>query len=1268
MKHFIAVTLLTFSFLMVKGQLDIKEKKYPSLLWEISGNGLKKPSYLIGTMHVSNKLAFNLPDSFYIAVKNAQVVALETNPETWQDDMDKYETSNSGFAGGYGISTGYPSDYFTINTLKFYKYYTKIERALFSNPSAINSLLYRTYGNQSADFEEDTYLDMYIFQCGKKWGKKVAGVEDYGESMRLMAEAYQDAAKEKNKKRRGYSGDAEAYSMDKLQEAYRTGNLDLLDTINKFNSTSDAFDEKFLYRRNEIQARSIDSIIKSGNTLFVGVGAAHLPGQRGVIEILRKKGYKLRPVKMGERNSKQKDIVDKLRVPVVFKTAVADDGLYKVDIPGKFFKAGEDASLDQRQYADMANGSYYMVTRISTNAWMWNHTEDKVLAAVDSLLYENTPGKIISKTPIVKNGYKGFDITNRTRRGDLQRYNIFVTPFEVLFFKMSGNADYVKAGEEAGKFFGSIQLKEFKAEANGWKKYSPPLGGFAADLPHTPYISNDGSWLYDALDKTTGTQYRIIKSDIHNYNFIEEDTFDLSLLDESFMSSEFIDTELYRRQTTFKGYPALDAKYRDKDGGIYLTKFIIQGPHYYTVVAHGKNEIPAMDNFINSFEIKPYLYGKAKLQTDTSLHFTVTTPVYPESKKIKLDMPEYNPYGSGDDDDNDPDIFGGAEYKTKLISNDTTGEKIAVSFYKWPKYFYTKDSSLLEGDKSVNLDGDTSWIIRMRKKVIMPDGVKVRETIISDTGSSRTLWAKVFLKEGAFYMLTTQYDTLSAPSEFVKTFYETFKPADTIKGVDPYTKKSKLFFDDFVSTDTVARKKALKQIATIDLDSSDYNLLVSAVNSLGWKEKNYLKTKGALLAKFGDIKTKESARYLRDMYYAAGDTIQFQYVILENLLQQKTAYAYSLFRDIVNNEPPVIDERLNSRAVADYGYRIRLPGSSIDNNNFLDELSDSLQLSKTILPDLLPLLNLQDYKTEMMGLLGQMVDSNLVSPSSYEMYFSKFLIEAKQELRKQAIAEKKKLIDDAEESKKEKKEKPYYSNNDKDAGNADLSLYATLLLPFADKNPAVMPLIEQMLKSNDKRLKYNTLFLLMDKGKIYPDTLLKYFAGLDEYRYELYADLKERKKLGKFPSLYKNHSDLAYSKLLTSKSYEKPDSIIFADRLAMNYKDKKGFIYFFKYKDDKEDMTWKLATVGLVPENPAEIEFDDTTDHALLIYYPAEPGRKGYNRYDFTEFTETAIKEDKPLPDQLKKELKKMLYSRRKSAAQFYDDKEVGGSERRYYD
>jgi uncharacterized protein YbaP (TraB family) len=1263
MKRSSVAVLAIFSCLFLDAQPIIKVKKYPSLLWEISGNGTKKPSYLIGTMHVSSKLAFHLADSFYIAIKNAEVVALETNPESWQEDMSKYDfeaEDYSGYSYRFSNYSSIPSDYISINTLKFYKYDKKIERSLYSSPSTINNLLYRTYGNESSDFEEDTYLDMYIFQCGKKWGKRVAGVENYGESMKLMAEAYTDAARDKNKKSRSYDRE-EGYSIDKIQEAYRTGNLDLLDSINKYNSFSDAFDEKFLYKRNEIQANSIDSIIRSGSILFVGVGAAHLPGNRGVIELLRQKGYKLRPVRMGERDSKDKEQVDKIRVPVTFKTTVADDGLFKVDIPGKFYKFGDDPSLDQKQYADMANGSYYMVTRIMTNAWMWANTTDMVFKTVDSLLYENIPGKIISKTAIIKNGLKGFDITNRTRRGDLQRYNIFITPFEVIFFKMSGNGDYVKYGDEARKFFGSIQFKEYKngtdPSSTGWKKYSPAHGGFSVDLPHEPYVGNDGSWIYDSEDKTTGIHYRVIRTDIHNYHFAEEDSFDLGLMNESFMASEFMQEQLVRKQTTYKGYPALDGKYKDKNGRIYLTRFIIQGPHYYALISFGKDESPSMQNFLNSFEIKPLVYRTSRLQKDTSLYYTVNTPVFPEDKKIRLDIPRLSFLGGdADEEESEHDQLESGAYRNKVIENDTTGEKIYVSFYRSPRYYYTSDSLEFEKDNETSSWTDSTWIVKSERKWSLPGNMKVWETKVTDTGSSRLIWVRSYYKDGVGFSLITQTDTLTPPSDFVKQFFESFTPADTLKGVNPFVKKSNLFFEDFMSRDSVLRKKAMRHINDIELDSSDLPQLKKAIASLNWNENKYLEAKKTFIGKLDAISGTASADYLKQLYYALDDTVELQYVVLESLLQQQTGYAFNVFRDIVNTEPPVLDLRPVTTSLFPRTGTIDVSPTSFhyNNGNFLDELFDSLELTRTILPDLLPLLNLQDYQSTIMTLLGIMIDKNLVQTSDYDMYFSKFLIEAKQELKKQSIAEKKKAIEKARESKESKVVS--FSDEEIDYGNEDLALYATLLLPYWDKNVAVQPLIQQMLRSNDKRLKYNTLFLLLRNQKPYPDSLLLYFGSLDEYRYELYRDLKEIEKKDKFPARYNNHLDLGKSALLETKTYEKPDTLVFIDRLHADYKGKKGWVYFYKYKARKDDLSWKLAVVGLIPDDSMRFEFSNVNrrNYSGVERFSNESSRS--NRFDFAGFGETRLKEDEPIKGQLQKSLKKILYSARKSAKEFYMD------------
>jgi len=170
--------------------------KYPSLFWEISGNGLKKPSYLFGTMHVSNKMVFHLSDSFYYAMKSVDAVALELNPDVWQGKMVRLDQTKQNYAEYVKAPSG---DLLTESSFKIDKYDDELKAALSTEPTVVNSLLYRTY-KAKEDFEEDTFLDLYIFQTGKKLGKRSAGVEDFNETEKIVLQAYADMATEKKKK------------------------------------------------------------------------------------------------------------------------------------------------------------------------------------------------------------------------------------------------------------------------------------------------------------------------------------------------------------------------------------------------------------------------------------------------------------------------------------------------------------------------------------------------------------------------------------------------------------------------------------------------------------------------------------------------------------------------------------------------------------------------------------------------------------------------------------------------------------------------------------------------------------------------------------------------------------------------------------------------------------------------------------------------------------------------------------------------------------
>lgn len=1222
-------------------------KKYPSLLWEITGNGLKQPSYLFGTMHVSDKLAFHLGDSFYNAIKSVNVVALETNPENWQEDFSHsvfYRNANrrSEFAGGYQSRGEAPYDFMQITTFAIDTYEEKIKAALAVEPSMINGMLYRNYDEQQGDFEEDTFLDMYIFQVGKKLGKRVCGVEDFKESEKLVMEAYRDMIKDQNKKRRSYDYESMMTNPKKVEDAYRKGDLDLLDSLESITVFSEAFQEKFLFKRNEIQANSIDTIIRK-QSLFVGVGAAHLPGPRGVIEMLRQKGYTLRPVYMDDRNSVQKEMIDKMRPEKNFTQQSADDGFFKVSIPGdKFYRFTDWQGMDVVQYADMVNGAYYMVTRIKTNSLFWGHNNELVYKKIDSLLYENVPGKILKRSVINKNGYKGFDFTNRTRRGDNQRYQIFVTPFEIVVFKISGTGDFISVGNTAQHFFNSVALKEYPA--SNWKNWQPNTGGFSVDLPHSPSLLHDNSFgtdrfEYAARDEQDGSNYLIMQANLHNYTFLEEDTFELRMMDESYGYSSFIDKQISRAFTKVNGHSALESKYKHKDGSYSSVKYIIRGPVYYAAVARYKTENANVQKFLKSFSIIPYSYPTAKQHRDTLLHMTVTSPVYPVPRPGDDMAAEAEDLFRQAYQDDDPDD---TKFESKLIGNDTTGEKILVSYTRLGKYAFEKDSSKIwESRFGGNWTSDSSLVISLKKEHKLANGFQVRDLVLSDTGCSRVLVVKSFYKNGNFFHISAITDTIGKKSAFIDQFFNTYTPDDTLKGPSIFTRKSDQLFKDLFSKDSAVAKSAAESIYGFKFDSTDVPHIKNTIGQLHWGMRHYLSRKQKFISVLGTLKDSTITPYLKDLYWKVKDTVALQNAILQALLAQRTKTSFITFRDLIIQEPPIVDEDIydyREVQMATAVVKARPGRSAVYVSTPWVDLYDTLKLTKSLFPEFLQLLHVDDYRDEVLDLLVAMVDSGFLKAKDYESYFSKIYVDGRQLLKKQMAREDKEKMDKA--AMKDRRSSMYYANfgedeKELDAGNDELDKYVVLLLPYKDKNPGVQSFFEQLMQTRDKRLMYNTFIHLLRHNQKVPDSLFTYFAGTDKYRSELYKDLEKMNQLDKFPVAHKSQLAIARSMLLSSSTrYDRMDTVAFIDKLPVTYEEKKGFVYFFKYKRMRDDAAWQIASVGMQPEKLSEIDIDND---------------------DFIVREERKLESEKPVKEQLQQMLKEMVYSKRNSAAMFYE-------------
>lgn len=1198
-----------------------KSARYPSLLWEITGNGLKKPSYLFGTMHVSSKMVFHLSDSFYHAIQNCDMVALELNPSFWQRDMMKMEGAQRRLAD-YVSKT--PNNYLRESSFRLNRYEDNLKAALTEDPTQINGLLYRSVQSK-ADYEESTYLDLYIYQTGRKMGKMPGGVEDYYETEKLVFEGYQDMAREKNKKRPDTDGESMRNIQKKIQEAYRRGDLDMLDSLEQLTTTSVAFNEKFLYKRNEIQASSMDSILQK-NSLFVGVGAAHLPGARGVIELLRKKGYHLRPVIMQDRDATRKETIDKLKVPVTFSQVTTDDGTISMRLPGPLYKRSDTyVSMvnGSWQYADMDNGAYYMLTRVKTHAAMNGEGSKEVMKKIDSLLYENIPGKILKKTAITRNGYPGFDITNRTRRGDLQRYNIIVTPFEVLVFKMSGNDDYVD-GEEANTFFSSVQVAP---QEKSWVQYQPVFGDFSVQFPQQPVISKstgitDGMvrWEYEAEDSITRTACMVWKKTLVNYNFLEEDTFDLSLLEESLKKSDCISKLIKREHHLQDGYAALDMTYELKNGNLLQARGILRGPHYYLVAATGpKKSTATLTKYLASFRLQPFQYASPTLYTDTSFHFSVNTPLKPVLDKTLVEMMNQMTNESFLEA-----AYGQASYwpteRYAGFKSDSTGEAVIVKIQKYPKYFFRKDTASF-WEEELNEKYFKDEVIVSKTALSLPGNCTGYQLVIQDTNTARRIIRRHLLKDNYTFCLTTLIDTLAPQSSFVSEFYSSFRPEQEVLGPSVFTNKVDTFFADYYSKDTSLHKKAQAAISNVYFGVADTGKIMEAIGKLQYGDKNYFDSKNRFINELGFLKDSccvdKVVGLLERLYNQTADTSYFQDEVLRALARLKTQSSYKKLKELLLQDPPVFDE--------DY-----------DDNSLFSHMNDSLALTRSLFPELLQLASLEDYKAPVISLLRDMVDSGYIAAKDYESYYSKIYFDAKIELKRQQGRDERTL---EQQSKQDENEDNGRGVNS-ELSSSELANYAVLLAPFYNNNNAVHRYFERLLQSRDPEVQGQAALIMLKNGYAVPDTLWKSLASKDSYRARLLELLEKAKRTDMFPAAYKKQEMVARAVLMHDGGYEKLDSIVLLSARQVRLKSKEGFVYFFKYRVKKED-DWKLGISGLQPLNKKEVSSSD----------------------ELVKMINRKLKGKDELQEQLDTELKKLIFEAHPAARAFFEDENTDVAE-----
>lgn len=260
-----------------------------SLLWKITGNGLEQPSYLYGTIHLTCN--YELTDKLKRAFDATSQIVLEID----MDDpaMQMKAMQQMMLKDGQTVKKMLTEqEYAKLNT--FIKANTGMSLDLFNGmkPFGVLSLVLA----KSANCDNAVAYETEFVKIAKEQNEEVLGLEtiesqiaifdsipykDQLDNLLTMADQGMDKAR------------ADLAALDNFHK-----NEDLEGMFKVASETEEMtaeFSNLLLDNRNKNWIPEIGKFASDKPTFF-GVGALHLPGENGVINLLRKEGYTLTPV------------------------------------------------------------------------------------------------------------------------------------------------------------------------------------------------------------------------------------------------------------------------------------------------------------------------------------------------------------------------------------------------------------------------------------------------------------------------------------------------------------------------------------------------------------------------------------------------------------------------------------------------------------------------------------------------------------------------------------------------------------------------------------------------------------------------------------------------------------------------------------------------------------------------------------------------------------------------------------------------------------
>lgn len=830
-------------------QAGAQNKNY-TLLWKIEGPDLKGSSYLFGTMHVSDARAFNFSDSVMVALNNCRSFAMEIHPDTLMSDV--FNKIGGNLKDNKDLRDLLPEeDYRKLDEIFREEHGYSIDKLHIKNPFFIRSMLSSRRKKAS---DKATFVDAWLLGIARTLQKKIYGLEKTEDQISFFNSFTKE---ELRKEFEDFLNPAPLNGrshLDELTEVYASGDITRIEEeVQRYGMSDSA-----LNKRNLVMLNSMLQIMRK-EKLFTAVGAAHLPGSHGLIELLKAQGYKVTAMPATFTHIADRYTIDPMKMDWhTYRDTV--NGL-SVQSPGPMFNLEIMSGLDSRMSFDLSSMSYFGFYVLNMSHSTEGLDEEKVIGNIVNNYRENDKYTLSKVKRLNHNGQALRELQLKMGDNGYMRLQLFVRNNVLYGLFAGGSNPALLTGPVATRYFNSCAVVAPAVQKDPtWLSFSPSQSACSIALPFEPQdLSreiNDGEGHTYNLRMFMSTDMPRMTNYLVRYNDFPEQTYlqNKSAVFESMIAEMLSQGSIVGKvDTVWKdGFEGRRMTYLIKDKYFSEIRMYARGNRVYMLLKQALTDGARRlrnDVFFESFTLEPFKAAEP-YQLDAG-NFEVLLPSRP--KVVKDSAEKQTGYTR-----NTVDYY---------ATNPESGGLYFFEHSELGKFFRIKDLSThykAAGERLITYEDSL-----ISSDSVIVDGRYARELVISRKNGDNLRRLRVWITDGHLFFMMTYLGKDELFTEENNRYFNSFRMKKKNNAFDMFASKADQIMEGLRSKDSAYRASALEAFDYYTFDKTELKQLLNALAASYPDDSLYNGTKRKLIESIEELKDPAAIPILAKEFYSS---------------------------------------------------------------------------------------------------------------------------------------------------------------------------------------------------------------------------------------------------------------------------------------------------------------------------------------------------------------------------------------------------------------